>query len=250
MAFTADAIIANIESRLGDGGGHVWNFYKMAYGAPWCSGEVSYTFAKTGNKSKIFGGKPVFYVPTAQVWLENHYKTIYDYRRGGDLSDVRKGDIVIFMWTRGSRDHIGFARASGEAGKIDTIEGNTSGGKVAKRTRVKANVYAVYRPPYSGSAPKTKKAKTSKKIPTYKKGKTYTVKVNDLNVRTGPGSTYSKKAKSQLTKDGQKQSDAQGQLKAGTRVTCLQTKTKGAEVWMKIPSGWVCAYNGIKHYVK
>ena len=116
MAFTADAIIANIESRLGDGGSHVWSFYKIATGAPWCVAEVCYTFNKTGNKKKIFDGKAVFYVPTAQTWLAKNYKTIYDYRKGGDLTKVRKGDVVIFMWTRGSRDHIGFARAAGKSG--------------------------------------------------------------------------------------------------------------------------------------
>lgn len=138
MAFTSDAIIANIESRLGDSGHHVWSYYGLASGTPWCLGEVCYTFAKTGNKSRIFGGKPVFYVPTAQIWLAKNYKTIYDYRTGGSLESVRKGDIIIFMWTRGSRDHIGFARASGDRDYLYTIEGNTSGGKVARRTREKS----------------------------------------------------------------------------------------------------------------
>ena len=152
MAFTAEAIIANIESRLGQNGSHVWSFYKLATGTAWCAGEVSYTFNKTGNRAKIFGGKPVFYVPTAQIWMANNYQTIYDYRTGGNLANARKGDIVIFMWTRGSRDHIGFVRATGTSSTLFTVEGNTSGHKVANRTREKKNIYAVYRPPY-GNAP-------------------------------------------------------------------------------------------------
>ena len=167
MAFTADAIIANIESRLGDGGGHVWNFYKMAYGAPWCSGEVSYTFNKTGNKARWYGGKPVFYVPYAQEWMAKHWETVYDYRKGGDLSKVKKGDVIVFMWKRGSRDHIGFSRAAGTSANLYTIEGNTSGGKVAKRTRAKKYILAVYRPPYQ--SPATPDAKYSGKLPTLPK---------------------------------------------------------------------------------
>ena len=250
MAFTANAIIANIEDRLGDSGAHVWSYYGLARGTFWCAAEVCFTFAKTGNKKKIFGGKLVTYVPTAQIWLEDNYKTIYDYRKGGDLKKVRKGDVVIFMWSRGSRDHIGFARASGEAGKLDTIEGNTSGGIVAKRTREKKYIYAVYRPPYSGSsdpepAPKPKKSP-------YKAGKTYKVTAlgEPLNVRTGPGTKYGRLTKKELSKDAQKHCDKNGRLKEGTEVTCQKIKETGKQIWIKIPSGWVCAKNGSDYYVK
>lgn len=170
MAFTAEAIIANIESRLGWGGGHVWSFYGLKKGTAWCAGEVCYTFNKTGNKSKIFGGKPVFYVPTCQQWMANNYKTVYDYRKGGSLANVRKGDIVIFMWSRGSRDHIGFARATGKASEIYTIEGNTSGSIVAKRTRAKKYIYAVYRPPYKSKTKPTGKYSGTIPKPVLKKG--------------------------------------------------------------------------------
>lgn len=251
MAFTADAIIANIESRLGDSGQHVWSFYKLAKGAPWCAGEVSYTFNKTGNAARWYGGKPVFYVPYAQEWMAKHYDTVYDYRSGGDLSKVKKGDVVIFMWTRGSRDHIGFARAAGEAGKLYTIEGNTNGGIVAKRTREKKYIFAVYRPPYSATADSKPKPKPKPaKPPSYTTGKTYTVKVDDLNVRTGPGTNYARKKKKDLTADGQKHADAEGQLKKGTKVTCQGSHVDGSQVWIQIPSGWICAYTGKKYYVK
>lgn len=255
MAFTADEIIANIESRLGDSGAHVWSFYRLASGTPWCSGEVSYTFDKTGNRARIFDGKPVFYVPTAQIWMAEHWQTVYDYRSGGDLSKVRKGDVVIFMWTRGSRDHIGFARATGTSGKLHTIEGNTSGGKVAERTREKKYIYGVYRPPYQTDTTPAKpaaKPKTDKKkaLPTYKTGSTYTVQVDCLNVRTGPGTAYAAKKLNQLTPDGRKHANSKGQLNKGTRVTCAGMKTIGSEVWVRIPSGWICAYNGKKQYLK
>lgn len=247
MAFTADAIIASIESRLGDSGRHVWDYYRLAAGTSWCVGEVSYTFAKTGNKSAWYGGKPVFYVPHAQEWMEKHWKTVYDYRAGGDLGKVRKGDVVIFMWTRGSRDHIGFARSAGTPGKIYTIEGNTSGGKVAERTRAKKHIYAVYRPPYGATKKTVRNPKPA--TPAYKIGSTYTVKVDCLNVRTGPGTGFAKKSRNQLTADGRKHANGAGQLMKGTRVTCQNVKKDGDDIWIHIPSGWICAVWNGKTYV-
>ena len=149
MRFTADNFIRNMSSRLGWSGQHVWNYYGLRSGTAWCAGEISYTFAKIGHKGMWYGGKSVFYVPYAQEWMAKNYKTVYDYRGKGILSNARKGDIVIFMWSRGSRDHIGAVRkTTGSSSTLLTIEGNTSGGVVANRSRAKANIYAVYRPPY------------------------------------------------------------------------------------------------------
>lgn len=254
MAFTADAIINNVTSRLGDTGRHVWDYYKLATGTPWCVGEVCYTFNKTGNRAQIFSGRAIFYVPTAQEWCAKHFKTIYDYRSGGDLRNVRKGDVIFFMWKRGSRDHIGIARATGEADELHTIEGNTSGGRVANRTRAKKYIFAVYRPPYKETSAKpTKTAQKQKQaatLPSYKKGKTYTVKVDCLSVRTGAGTNYTKKKKSQLTKDGQRHANANGELMTGTRVTVSDSRVEGGNVWIRIPSGWICAYYKGKYYVR
>lgn len=154
MSFTADDFIKNMISRLGWDGSHVWSFYGLARGTAWCDGEISYTFNKIGARKKWCGGKPSFYVPDAQRWMAANWETVYDYRGKGSLKKVKKGDVVIFMWTRGSRDHIGACRATtGSADTILSIEGNTSGHKVAKRTRKKKYIYAVYRPPYNGSTP-------------------------------------------------------------------------------------------------
>lgn len=84
----------------------------------------------------------------------------------------------------------------------------------------------------------------------FKVGSVYTTQVSDLNVRTGPGTSYHKKSRSELTADGRKHADAEGQLVKGTRVTCKAVKTVGSQVWIQTPSGWLCAYNGSKYYVK
>ena len=268
MAFTSQDFVASIESRLGQGGKHVWEYYRLASGTPWCAAEISFTFDKIGGKKKWYGGSPVFYVPYAQVWMEQHWDCVYDYRKGGSLKNVRKGDVIIFMWAKGHRDHIGVAREDSKSeSQILTIEGNTSGSKVAERTRAKANVFAVYRPPWSDAeqnAPKAeqnagkteqKESKTSQdkkktSAPKYTVGKVYTVAVDCLNVRSGAGTKYQAKTKKQLTADGKKNSNSFGQLMKGTKVTCRKTKNDGSKVWMEIPSGWICAWNGSKQYVK
>lgn len=66
---------------------------------------------------------------------------------------------------------------------------------------------------------------------------TYVVNVEtSLVVRTGPGTNYARKSKSELTSDGQKHSNSRGGLLPGTRVTVKEWIGN----WARIPSGWVC----------
>lgn len=81
----------------------------------------------------------------------------------------------------------------------------------------------------------------------YQIGKTYILQ-SDMYVRQTPNGAKVKF--DSLTQDGKKNGkyDDEGNaiLKKGTRVTC-----KGmSENWMQIPSGWVCAYNSAKTYIK
>lgn len=64
---------------------------------------------------------------------------------------------------------------------------------------------------------------------------TYEVTASALAVRTGPGTNYRRKSKSELTTDGQKHSNVNGGLLKGTRVTV----SKWQNGWAYIPSGWV-----------
>lgn len=85
--------------------------------------------------------------------------------------------------------------------------------------------------------------------PTFTKWKTYRTLVN-LNVRTGAGTNFNRKTYYQLTLDAQKHADKKGVLKAGTEVTCIMTKElENGEIWMQIPSGWVCAYQNKERYI-
>ena len=86
--------------------------------------------------------------------------------------------------------------------------------------------------------------------PTYTVGKTYTTQV-ELTVRTGAGTSYAKVGYSGLTDNAKKyDSDKDGAIDKGTKVTCKQVKTVGNDIWMKIPSGWIAAYYDGKVYVK
>lgn len=159
---TASQVVAQLEKHLGDGGSYYWKKYGLSRGTAWCAAAVSASFADAGAKKYFYGGKPVFYVPYAQQWLKKNCKHV-------PLSDVRRGDIIIFTWDgngynkeRGSRDHIGFARAASSGNTLYTIEGNTNGGKVAKRDRPSKYIYGVYRPNMKGGSPSPVPAKDEK----------------------------------------------------------------------------------------
>ena len=82
----------------------------------------------------------------------------------------------------------------------------------------------------------------------YQVGKVYVVAVNQLRVRTGPGTNAAIKIRKDLTPDGQKHADQQGRLNAGTAIQCLEIRNSGSDIWMRIPSGWIAArYNGTEY---
>lgn len=85
--------------------------------------------------------------------------------------------------------------------------------------------------------------------PGYVVGKTYTLQVDSLRVRTGAGTGYAAKSYSQLTSNAKANAYSNGSLRKGTRVTCQAVQVVGEDVWIKIPSGWIAAYYNGKAYV-
>ena len=77
---------------------------------------------------------------------------------------------------------------------------------------------------------------------TYVPGKLYSLKVN-LYIREEPNGE--KKKLKDITDNARLHaiSDEKGCaiLKNGTKVTCKESKVVGNSIWMRIPSGWVCA---------
>lgn len=78
------------------------------------------------------------------------------------------------------------------------------------------------------------------KSPSYEIGRTYTTMVDHLHVRYSVWGQIKEYA--QLTRDGMKHAYSDGCLKKGTTVTVKEIKKdESGAVWIRIPSGWVCA---------
>lgn len=94
----------------------------------------------------------------------------------------------------------------------------------------------------------SKKVVTSAKVPEYQINAVYVVQKDELQVRKGPGTTYDKITYEELTANAKKHDKHHnGCLNKGAKVTCLDIQVSGANVWIKIPSGWIPAYYN-KHY--
>lgn len=149
MAVSGQTIVNKASQYLGEGSSRFCKAYGAPVGSAFCCMFVWYIM-KQCSASKLFmnGGKTAW-VPTAQEWLHKNCKWV-------KMADARPGDIVIFTWDgngynagKGSRDHIGFIRKAGTSSTAYTIEGNTSGGIVANRTRSSKFIRNIYRPNYS-----------------------------------------------------------------------------------------------------
>ena len=113
--------------------------YYGASGVPFCAMFVSWVMSRAGQ---AFPGLPAAYVP---------YVLSAGRSRAVTTRSAKPGDIVIFNWDGGVVDHIGFVEAN-HGSYIQTIEGNTNNGRVARRTRAWNTIAAILRPAYSGSA--------------------------------------------------------------------------------------------------
>ena len=231
------------------------------YVCDWCAIAWSAFQILAGNTSK---NVPLSYncgtlIRDAQklgIWVEN------------DGYIPSPGDGIIYSWSDSGKgdcktgaSHVGTVeKVSGN--KIIIIEGNKGDSCACGRREIAVDsryIRGYICPKYGAASSKaeqsTQKTKqTTKKTsaPTYTVGKTYKVTAagDCLNVRTGPGVKYEVKAKKDLTKDGQKHSNARGQLKKGTKVTCQEVNKNNGNVWIRIPSGWICAYTGGERYVQ
>lgn len=83
----------------------------------------------------------------------------------------------------------------------------------------------------------------------YVVGREYTLRSN-MSVRTGPGTSYRRKTHSELTPDGRNHDkNKNGCLDSGTVVTCQEVRQNGSQIWIKVPSGWMCARDGNTVYI-
>ena len=116
--------------------------YYAQSGVPYCAMFVSWVLAQAGVSCP---GVPGAYCPTMHATGKA--------TRGVAKSELRFGDVVFFDWGRdGVDDHVGFVLQA-RSNDVLTVEGNTSNGKVAKRSRAYSSITGGIRPYYNVSKP-------------------------------------------------------------------------------------------------
>lgn len=138
----ARAEIGYKESPAGSNKTKYGEWYGMN-GQPWCMMFVQWCFAQAGN--------PLLYKTAScsalMRWAVEKGRWV--------TSDYKPGDVLLFDFGRdGDPDHVGIFDHY-EAGKLVSIEGNTSitsndnGGAVMERSRARSVIIGAYRPEYT-----------------------------------------------------------------------------------------------------
>lgn len=128
------------QKHLGQGGAVFRRFCGLPNGAAWCNAWVCYVANEGGDSSLYFNGSKMTYCPTSMKWCQNNLAQIPIYL-------AMPMDIIYFDWEpNGVPNHIGFVRERKSDLEVYTIEGNTSGGIVAQKTRTEKYVCGCFRP--------------------------------------------------------------------------------------------------------
>ncbi|WP_296012399.1 CHAP domain-containing protein [uncultured Adlercreutzia sp.] len=194
-------------------------------------------------------------------------------------SQLKAGDIVLFDWEDdGTDDHVGIVVSNDPVAKtVETIEGNTSGGKVAVRTRAYSTICGGIRPDYDGEAATTgAKEVTQQLVVDVADGKwgndperrqkleaagyDYEAVRLAVNAWVRGGSfgaakpaTYLIAAKSGVnvrTGAGTGNAKTGKAYAKGAKVEVLETKAVGADFWGRTKDGWFAIRYGGDTYAK
>ena len=218
-------------------------FYKSGYGLPNCT---CYAY---GRAYEVLGKEPKLSLGNAEDW--------YGYTKDGYKRGKTPQVKAIICWKGGKvgtgsdgAGHVAFVEKVYANGDIVTSNSAWGGTRFYTKTLKKSNNY------YMGSGFQFQGFiyldPTSETTPTYSVGEDYKLQDN-MKVRTGAGTSYRQKKRSELTADGKKHalSGTYACLKKSTVVTCQKVvkKTNG-DIWLKIPSGYVCAKQGKVIYIK
>lgn len=165
-----------------------------------------------------------------------------------DTSHIKNG---MFIWKNG---HIGLIEVNSTGIYIHEAMGTAYDLRVS-RWQDRASHFTMYGEIKGVNYSVTKNSSKPVSATSYVKGNIYTLNHN-LNVRTSAENkgTANQMRYSKLTDNAKKHAknvDGYGVLKSGTQVTCQNVVKKGnGTVWMKIPSGYICAKTKEKTYVK
>lgn len=207
--------------------------YKVKYTDSWCATFVSACAIKAGYTDIIplecSCNKMIEKFQKMGRWTEN------------DAHMPHLGDVIFYDWQdngkgdcKGTSEHVGYVEKV-ENGKITVIEGNKND-SVSRRV---LNVNGRYIRGFGCPAYEKQTQATASKPQSNTSTAlgTYVVTASSLIVRTGPGTGYRRKKKSELTANAREHATFTGALKKGTRVTVKEFR----DGWARIPSGWVCA---------
>lgn len=230
-------------------------FYQCNVGLPNCT---CYAF---GRWYELMGTKPKLYTGNAETWYPKG--TAYDgYQRG---QTPKLGAIAC--WSKGVA-----GKSSDGAGHVAVVEEIYSDGsfltsnsgwkgplfykkKIGKNCKINGYTFQgfIYPPIEFVENVENSVENTGNTDTDYKVGQTYTTQVI-LRVRAGAGTNYMQKAYKNLTANAKENAYSDGInagcLKAGTKVTLLQLKKSGNDIWGKIPSGWIAFKYRNQVYVK
>lgn len=188
--------------------------------------------------NKVFG---IEYKPrgNAKDWINNPLPEHLE--KLNSNAKIQEGDILVY----GSEYGSGY-------GHIALIDINM---KFFDQNGIKKGLVAYQDNPFKNYKcilrPKNQEALGITKGYRYTLGQVVTTQV-DLKVRDGAGTNSRWKLKSELSADGQKhaKNSTNAVLKAGTKATIKEIKEIGADIWIRIPSGWIAGYYNNKVYVK
>ena len=137
---------------IGTRGAQAKSYCGLGSNDPYCAAFVTWVFHEGDDSNLWYGGKKVVYVPSAETWCRANLATI-------PLYLAMPMDVITFDWNNNvTPDHIGFVRSRKSDTEINTLEGNTSGGIVACKTRPSKYVSGVFRPHFTTGKWTTTKA--------------------------------------------------------------------------------------------
>ena len=133
-------------SHLGQGGAVFRKWAGIGRDAAFCDAYISYCLAKTGNKMLYCNGRREINCPHSMAWCIQNLAGIPIYL-------AMEGDVTFFDWEpNGLPNHVAFAEERISADEYYTIEGNTSGGIVARRKRTDKQEQLTFRLHYEPTA--------------------------------------------------------------------------------------------------
>lgn len=210
--------------------------YKVKYTDSWCATFVSACAIKAGYTN-------IIPLECSCNQMINGFKKIGRWCED-DAHVPSLGDVIFYDWqdsgkgdNKGSSDHVGIVEKV-EGSTITVIEGNKNDAVGRRKLQINGRYIRGYGlPKYDANATNTSTTPSKPQANTSNALGTYVVTASSLIVRTGPGTGYRRKKKSELTANAREHATFTGALKKGTRVTVKEFR----DGWARIPGGWVCA---------